>query len=424
MKETKSSVLFEKAQRYIPGGVNSPVRACKSVDSIPLFIESAQGSHLRTVDGQEFIDFVQSWGPMLLGHAHPDVTKAVCEAAAKGTSYGAPCEAEIVLAEQVVKAFPAMDMVRMVNSGTEATMSALRLARGVTKRDKLVKFIGCYHGHADAFLASAGSGVATLSIPGTPGVPESTVADTLLAPYNDLEAVEDLFRLYGAGIAAVIVEPVAANMGLVPPQEGFLKGLRRLCDNAGSLLIFDEVITGFRLAYGGAQTRFGIEPDLTTLGKIIGGGLPVGAYGGKKEHMQHIAPSGDIYQAGTLAGNPLAMAAGSATLSLLEKADYKGLEERVDAFATALEAALTAKGLEATVNRIASMFTVFFTRGALRNFDDVKKADSALYTKYFKGLRKAGVYVAPSAFEAAMVSFAHTQEDFDKTLEAVHSLKL
>ena len=424
MKETKSSVLFEKAQRYIPGGVNSPVRACKSVDSIPLFIESAQGSRLRTVDGQELIDFVQSWGPMLLGHAHPDVTKAVCEAAAKGTSYGAPCEAEIVLAEQVVKAFPAMDMVRMVNSGTEATMSALRLARGVTKRDKLVKFIGCYHGHADAFLASAGSGVATLSIPGTPGVPESTVADTLLAPYNDLEAVEDLFRLYGAGIAAVIVEPVAANMGLVPPQEGFLKGLRRLCDNAGSLLIFDEVITGFRLAYGGAQTRFGIEPDLTTLGKIIGGGLPVGAYGGKKDYMQHIAPSGDIYQAGTLAGNPLAMAAGSATLSLLEKADYKALEERVDAFATALEAALTAKGLEATVNRIASMFTVFFTREALRNFDDVKKADSALYTKYFKGLRKAGVYVAPSAFEAAMVSFAHTQEDFDTTLEAVHSLKL
>ncbi len=305
MKTTRSQQLFAEASRYIPGGVNSPVRACRGVGCDPLFIASGQGSHITTVDGDTLIDYVLSWGPLLLGHAHPEVTKAVTAAAAKGTSYGAPCPDEVLLAREVVEAFPGMDMVRMVNSGTEAAMSALRLARAVTGRNKVLKFIGCYHGHADSFLASAGSGVATLSIPGTPGVPEATVRDTLLAPYNDLGAVRDLFDLHGKDLAAVIVEPVAANMGLVLPEEGFLKGLRALCDSAGTLLIIDEVITGFRAEYGGAQTRFGVTPDLTVLGKIIGGGLPVGAYGGKAEYMERIAPAGDVYQAGTLSGNPL-----------------------------------------------------------------------------------------------------------------------
>jgi glutamate-1-semialdehyde 2,1-aminomutase len=423
MNEAKSRALFENAQKVIPGGVNSPVRACLSVDSIPLFIDSATGSHLLTVDGQDMIDFVQSWGPMILGHAHPDVTSAVCVAAVRGTSYGAPCPAEVALAKIIVDAFPAMDMVRMVNSGTEATMSALRLARSATKRDKVIKFIGCYHGHADSFLASAGSGVATLSIPGTPGVPESTVANTLLAPYNDLKAVEDLFRMYGQEIAAVIVEPVAANMGLVPPIGGFLEKLRHLCDLAGSLLIFDEVITGFRMAYGGAQTHFNIKPDLTTLGKIIGGGLPVGAYGGKKEYMQRISPSGDVYQAGTLSGNPLAMAAGIATLNILKKSDYAALEKRVAALATELGNILSAKKLPVTITQVASMFTVFFGKGPIYNFEDAKKCDQAIYTKFFKFMRKNKIYLAPSAFETAMVSFAHSDSDFAATLEAVKRFK-
>ena len=303
--EQRSQQLFALAQELIPGGVNSPVRACLGVDSEPLFIDHAKGSRITTVDGTEFIDFVESWGPMLLGHAHPDVAAAIHTATDRGTSYGAPCQAEVDLAERVIDALPAMDMVRMVNSGTEATMSALRLARGYTGRNKLIKFVGCYHGHADAFLASAGSGVATLSIPGTPGVPESTVKDTLLAPYNNLEAVKALFEAHGDDIAAIIVEPVAGNMGLVLPKEGFLEGLREMCDTFGALLIFDEVITGFRASYSGAQGRYGITPDLTTLGKIIGGGLPVGAYGGKAAIMQRIAPAGDVYQAGTLSGTLL-----------------------------------------------------------------------------------------------------------------------
>ena len=345
MKTTRSEKLFKEACELIPGGVNSPVRACLGVGADPLVIASAKGSHVTTVDGQEMIDFVESWGPMLLGHSHPEVTKAVVEAAGKGTSYGAPCPAEVELARMVVDAFPGMDMVRMVNSGTEATMSALRLARGVTGRTKVLKFIGCYHGHADPFLASAGSGVATLSIPGTPGVPESTVRDTLLAPYNDVRAVEDIFHLYGKDIAAIIVEPIAGNMGLVLPEEGFLKALRALCDTHGALLIMDEVITGFRAEYGGAQTRFGITPDLTTLGKIIGGGLPVGAFGGKREYMSRVAPAGDVYQAGTLSGNPLAMAAGIATLSVLKASDYAALAARVEAFAAELESILRGKGV-------------------------------------------------------------------------------
>lgn len=414
-----SKVLFAEASRLIPGGVNSPVRACLSVGCEPLFIASAKGSKIFSVEGQEFIDYVESWGPMLLGHAHPEVTSAIVEAAALGTSFGAPCPAEVELAQEVVDALPGMDMVRMVNSGTEATMSALRLARAVTGRSKVLKFIGCYHGHADSFLASAGSGVATLSIPGTPGVPESTVRDTMLAPYNNLTAVEDIFHLHGKDLAAVIVEPVAGNMGLVPPAPGFLAGLRSLCDTHGALLIFDEVITGFRVSYNGMQGRCGIVPDITTLGKIIGGGLPVGAYGGKREHMSRVAPMGDVYQAGTLSGNPLAMAAGLATLRVLKKSDYAALEARVERFCCDMEALFARKGVSVKINRVASMFTVFFTGNPVTNFEDAKAADTARYADFYCKMRDLGVYLAPSAFETAMVSFAHTEQDFAETLTCI-----
>jgi len=418
-----SQKLFEEAKKLVPGGVNSPVRACKNVDSIPLFIQSASGSKITSVDGQTLIDFVLSWGPMLLGHAHPEVTRAICGAAAKGSSYGAPCEAEVELAGLVVEALPSVEMVRMVNSGTEATMSALRLARGITGRAKVLKFIGCYHGHADSFLAAAGSGVATLSIPGTPGVPPATVADTLLAPYNDLAAVKKLFEAHGQEVAAVIVEPVAGNMGLVLPQSGFLASLRSLCDQYGSLLIFDEVITGFRVGYGGAQQRFGVMPDLTTLGKIIGGGLPVGAYGGKAEYMLRIAPAGDVYQAGTLSGNPLAMAAGIATLRILKGSDYAALETRVAKFAGELESILAGKGVPVQVLSLASMFCVFFTRENIVDFASVKIADPALFTSFYKQMREAGVYLAPASFEAAMCSFAHSDDDFNHALDAAKKVR-
>lgn len=420
----RSKELFERAQQLIPGGVNSPVRACLGVDSDPLFVAHAKGSHLTTVDGDTFVDYVQSWGPMLLGHAHPAVAAAIHAAVDRGTSYGAPCEDEVVLAEAVIDALPGVEMVRMVNSGTEATMSALRLARGVTGRNKVVKFVGCYHGHADAFLASAGSGVATLSIPGTPGVPEATVRDTLLAPYNDLTAVAELFALHGKDIAAVIVEPVAGNMGLVLPVEGFLQGLRGLCTEHGALLIFDEVITGFRVNYGGAQKRFGITPDLTTLGKIIGGGLPVGAYGGRADLMRRIAPCGEVYQAGTLSGNPLAMAAGIATLAELKKSDYDALEARVAALAAELQNILAAKGVPVRVNTLASMFTVFFTDQPVTDFASAKTANAALYTSYYKQMRDKGIYLAPSPFEAAMVSFAHTDADLGALLDAAKAITL
>ncbi|BFR47347.1 glutamate-1-semialdehyde 2,1-aminomutase [Nitratidesulfovibrio sp. HK-II] len=420
----RSKELFERAQQLIPGGVNSPVRACLGVDSDPLFVAHAKGSHLTTVDGDTFVDYVQSWGPMLLGHAHPAVASAIHAAVDRGTSYGAPCEDEVVLAEAVIDALPGVEMVRMVNSGTEATMSALRLARGVTGRNKVVKFVGCYHGHADAFLASAGSGVATLSIPGTPGVPEATVRDTLLAPYNDLTAVAELFALHGKDIAAIIVEPVAGNMGLVLPANGFLQGLRDLCTEHGALLIFDEVITGFRVNYGGAQKRFGITPDLTTLGKIIGGGLPVGAYGGRADLMRRIAPCGEVYQAGTLSGNPLAMAAGIATLAELKKSDYDALEARVAAMAGELQNILAAKGVPVRVNTLASMFTVFFTDQPVTDFASAKTANAALYTSYYKQMRDKGIYLAPSPFEAAMVSFAHTDADIAALLDAARAITL
>jgi glutamate-1-semialdehyde 2,1-aminomutase len=414
----RSQTLFQRAQNVIPGGVNSPVRACRSVGCDPLFIDTAIGALIRDVDGKEYVDMVMSWGPMLLGHAHPEVNAAVRCAVDKGSSFGAPCPAEVELAEAVVEALPGVDLVRMVNSGTEATMSALRLARAATGRSRVVKFVGCYHGHADPFLASAGSGVATLSIPGTPGVPEDTVKDTLLAPYNDLAAVELLFQEQGADIAAVIVEPVAGNMGLVLPAQGFLQGLRTLCDAHKALLIFDEVITGFRIGYSGAQGRYGITPDLTTLGKIIGGGMPVGAYGGKRDLMQRIAPSGDVYQAGTLAGNPVAMAAGLATLKTLQQADYAGLEQRTADLAQELAGILRKKGAPVTVNQTASMFTLFFTDQPVTDFASAATADGERYASFFRQMREHGVFLAPSGFECAMLSFAHTAADFDKVLEA------
>lgn len=418
---SRSQELFAEAKELIPGGVNSPVRACASVGCDPLFIASAKGATITSVEGDSYIDFVQSWGPMLLGHAHPEVNTALHAAVERGTSYGAPCEDEVILAKLIIDALPGMDMVRMVNSGTEATMSALRLARGCTGRNKLVKFEGGYHGHGDPFLASAGSGVATLSIPGTPGVPAEVVADTLLAPYNDLAAVKTLFASHGKDIAAVIVEPAAGNMGLVPPLPDFLPGLRALCDAYGSLLIFDEVITGFRVGYSGAQGRFQITPDLTTLGKIIGGGLPVGAYGGKREFMDRVAPSGGVYQAGTLSGNPLAMAAGIATLKTLQKSDYAVLEGRVETLCRTLEDLFATKNIPVRITRLASMFTIFFTAEPVTDFASAKKGDVERYARYFKHMRAKGINLAPSAFETAMASFAHSDADFAAVAQASES---
>jgi glutamate-1-semialdehyde 2,1-aminomutase len=396
----------------MPGGVNSPVRACLAAGVEPLFIASARGGRIFSTDGDAYTDFVLSWGPMLLGHAHPRVTGALCEAAGRGASFGAPCPDELRLARLLTEALPDVEMVRMVNSGTEAAMSALRLARACTGRSAFLKFEGCYHGHADPFLAAAGSGVATFSVPGTSGVPPAVVADTLLCPYNDLDRAERLFAARGGDIAAVIVEPVAGNMGLVLPVPGFLEGLRDLCARNGSLLIFDEVITGFRVAYGGAQTRFGISPDLAVLGKIIGGGLPVGAYGGKAEYMRRIAPEGDVYQAGTLSGNPLAAAAGRATLETLRHCDYPALEKRVELFCRRLEQLFAGKGIPVRINRCASMFTVFFRQGPVRNFAEASAADAGRWARFFRLMRDNGIFLPPSPFETCMVSFAHTDEDF------------
>ena len=415
---SRSQQLFQKAKTLIPGGVNSPVRACVAVGGEPLFIASAHGGRITSVDGDSYVDFVQSWGPMLLGHAHPEVNQALQAAMECGTSFGAPCEDEIRLAEMIVEAMPSVEMIRMVNSGTEATMSALRLARGCTGKNKVLKFEGCYHGHGDAFLASAGSGVATLSIPGTPGVPASVVADTLLCPYNELGTATRLFEEQGRQIAAVIVEPAAGNMGLVPPRPGFLEGLRELCTKYGSLLIFDEVITGFRAAYGGAQERFKVRPDLTTLGKIIGGGLPVGAYGGRAEFMRRIAPEGDIYQAGTLSGNPLAMAAGLATLKILRESDYNKLEQRVEGLCRDLESAFAGNSIPARIHRLASMFTIFFAAEEVVDFAGARQSDAERYARYYRHMRSKGVYLAPSAFETSMAAFAHTAEDFEAMVNA------
>lgn len=420
MNWSRSQRLFEEAQRWLVGGVNSPVRAFKAVGGTPLFISRGQGSHIYTAEGHELVDYVGSWGPLILGHAHPQVVAALKAAVEEGTSYGAPTEREIELARLIHQAMPAIEKVRFVNSGTEATMSALRLARAYTGRPKIVKFAGGYHGHADLLLVQAGSGVTTLGLPGSAGVPPSVVQDTLVAPYNDLEAVNTLFETFPDQIAAVIVEPVAGNMGVVPPVPGFLEGLRRLTQEHGALLIFDEVITGFRVAYGGAQGLYGIQPDLTCLGKVIGGGLPVGAYGGRREVMDQLAPLGPVYQAGTLSGNPLAMAAGIATLQVLaQPGTYEQLEERAGRLAQGLEEAARQAGVPLQINRVGSMLTPFFTDRPVRDYASAKAADAERYARFFWGLVNRGIYPPPSAFESWFVSLAHTAVDVTYTLEAV-----
>ena len=418
-----SDAYYQRSREVIPGGVNSPVRACKSVGCNPIFVERAMGPYIYDVDGNGYADYVCSWGPMILGHGHPEVAAAVAEALEGGTSFGIPTWREVALAEKIVDLVPSIEMVRLVNSGTEATMSAIRLARGYTGRKKILKFDGCYHGHADSFLVKAGSGVATLGIPGSPGVPEEVVANTLAVPFNDLEAVRNLLDREGEDTAAVILEPVPANMGVVPPEEGFLQGLREITAEKGILLIFDEVITGFRLAPGGAQEYFGILPDLTCLGKIIGGGLPVGAYGGRRDIMKHVAPEGPVYQAGTLSGNPLATAAGLATLQVLSRPGvYDVLEERARALEAGLKDASARRGIPCRVQRMGSMLTGFFGHeGPVRDFDTALKSDTDAYGRYFRAMLERGVYLAPSQFEASFVSLAHTWDVIEETIEAAES---
>ncbi len=419
MATIQSTALFDRAQKLIPGGVNSPVRACKSVGCVPIFIDRADGCRLWDADGMEYIDYVGSWGPMILGHRHPEVIKAVNQVLVRGTSFGAPTDLELELAELVIAAVPSVEKVRMVNSGTEATMSAIRLARGFTGRNVIIKFDGCYHGHADMLLVDAGSGVATLNIPGSPGIPDAVVQHTLSLPYNDIEAVERIFQERGADVAAVIVEPVAGNMGMVPPGEGFLEALRTNTAHHGAVLIFDEVMSGFRVAYGGAQERYGIHPDITCFGKIIGAGLPVGAYGGRDELMAQIAPEGPVYQAGTLSGNPLAMAAGIAALKALKRPGvYDTLERRSSRLAEGLAAAAEQAGIPAAFNRVGSMLGLFFTDCAVNNFDDAKTCDLEQFARYYQGMLAEGIYLAPSQFEAGFVSLAHTEEDIERTIAA------
>ncbi|HEB69697.1 MAG TPA: glutamate-1-semialdehyde-2,1-aminomutase [Desulfobulbus sp.] len=422
MKTEQSRDLFARAKRVIPGGVNSPVRACKSVGCDPLFVSSASGCMVTDADGNTYIDFVGSWGPMILGHAHPDVLEAIAKAAPLGTSFGAPTPLEVELAELVCDSVPSLEKVRFVNSGTEATMSAIRLARGFTGRDMVVKFDGCYHGHADSFLVKAGSGVITLGIPGSPGVPEDIVKNTLSIPYNNPRELEKTLRAKADAIACVIVEPVAGNMGVVVPDMEFLQTLRAVTDELGIVLIFDEVITGFRLALGGAQERFGILPDLTCLGKIIGGGLPVGAYGGKKEIMDQVAPDGPVYQAGTLSGNPLAMAAGLAMLKVVRQPDfYTELEKKSDWFAAELARIAAAAEVPTTLNRIGSMMTCFFADGPVVDFTTAMEADTERYGCHFRQMLAGGVWLAPSQFEAAFISAAHDRTHLEKTLELTES---
>lgn len=416
--ETRSRQAFEEAKTVMPGGVNSPVRAFKSVGLTPVYVERGAGSRIYDIDGNEYIDYVGSWGPLIMGHAHPAVVRALHDATAKGTSFGAPTLLETEMAKLVAERVPSIDIVRMVSSGTEATMSAIRLARGYTGRNKIMKFEGSYHGHADSLLIKAGSGVATLGLPDSPGVPEGVASNTIAVPYNDLASVELAFQRFGSEIAGVIVEPVAGNMGVVPPQPGFLEGLRKLTTEHGSLLIFDEVMTGFRVDRHCAQGRFGVTPDLTCLGKVIGGGLPVGAYGGKREIMEQIAPVGPIYQAGTLSGNPLAMTAGYTTLSLLTPEVY----DRLEVLSARLEAGFVAnareKGIPCRINRVGSMVCPFFTEAEVVNYDTAKSSDLDLFRRYFAAMIEEGINIAPSQFEGMFVSGVHTEADIDATIEA------
>lgn len=420
----QSKQLFIEAQRIIPGGVNSPVRAFKSVGGTPLFIDHAQGAYLYDADGRCYVDYVGSWGPLILGHAHPNVVKAIQEAASKGTSYGAPHAAEIELAKLICQVVPSIENVRFVNSGTEATMTAIRLARGYTKRDKFIKFEGCYHGHADALLVKAGSGGLTFGLPNSAGVPVDVTKHTLVADYNDLCSVKKIFAEYPHDIAAIIVEPVAGNMNCILPVDGFLEGLRELCDNYGALLIFDEVITGFRVSLGGAQQCYSVMPDLTTLGKIIGGGLPVGAVGGRKEIMEYLAPQGNVYQAGTLSGNPLAMAAGIANLRELMRADfYNELESKTQQLVKAMQERAQQAKIPLTIQQIGSMFGLFFTdKPKLTSLHDVMQCNIPRFKQFFHDMLKEGIYFAPSAFEASFVSAAHSEQDIDTTLSAIEKV--
>lgn len=423
IKTTKSQEIFSAAQSLMPGGVNSPVRAFKSVGGQPIVFDKVKGAYIWDVDGNEYIDYVGTWGPAICGHANPEVIAALHEALEKGTSFGAPCALENVLAEMVIDAVPSIEMVRFVNSGTEACMAVLRLMRAFTKRDKIIKFEGCYHGHADMFLVKAGSGVATLGLPDSPGVPKSVTGDTLTAPFNDLEAVKALFEENRDQIAGVILEPVVGNAGFVPPDAGFLEGLREITTEHGALLVFDEVMTGFRISYGGAQEKFGVTPDLTTLGKIIGGGLPVGAYGGRRDIMSMVAPAGPMYQAGTLSGNPLAMTAGIKTLELLQKpGTYDYLERITKKLADGLIQVARETGHEACGGNISGMFGMFFTNGPVHNYEDAKASDTAKFGRYHRGMLEHGIYLAPSQFEAGFTSIAHTEEDIERTLQAAREV--
>lgn len=412
---------FERARKCIPGGVNSPVRAFKAVGGAPPFIKRGKGSHLWDIDGNEYIDYVGSWGPLLLGHTRPEIVEAVTLAAQGGTSFGAPTIAEVELAELICELVPSVEVVRLVNSGTEACMSAIRLARGATGREKIIKFVGCYHGHADSFLIEAGSGAATFGTPSSPGVTEGTARDTLNARYNDLASVDALLEANGGNVAAIIVEPVAGNMGCVPPADGFLTGLRERCGRHGALLIFDEVMTGFRVALGGGQERYGVRPDLTTLGKIIGGGLPMAAYGGRADLMRHVAPEGPVYQAGTLSGNPIAVAAGTAMLRILKANPeiYDDLERTGARLEQGTRDALVETGISATPQRVGAMHCLYFTPNPVIDWDTAAKSKTEQFNRYFQSMLASGIYLAPSQFEAGFISTAHTDEDIDRTIEAI-----
>ncbi|BAY47509.1 glutamate-1-semialdehyde-2,1-aminomutase [Scytonema sp. HK-05] len=423
IKTTKSQEIFAAAQNLMPGGVSSPVRAFKSVGGQPIVFDHVKGAYIWDVDSNQYIDYVGTWGPAICGHAHPEVIAALHEALEKGTSFGAPSVLENILAEMVINAVPSIEMVRFVNSGTEACMAVLRLMRAFTGRDKLIKFEGCYHGHADMFLVKAGSGVATLGLPDSPGVPKSATTNTLTAPFNDLEAVKQLFEENRDEIAGVILEPIVGNAGFIAPDAGFLEGLRELTHEHGALLVFDEVMTGFRIAYGGAQEKFGITPDLTTLGKIIGGGLPVGAYGGRRDIMSMVAPAGSVYQAGTLSGNPLAMTAGIKTLELLQKpGTYEYLDSITQKLADGLLQIAKETGHAACGGQISGMFGLFFANGPVHNYEDAKKSDTGKFGRFHRGMLERGIYLAPSQFEAGFTSIAHTEEDIERTLKAAQDV--